>query len=221
MDVFEIMRARHSVRSFNDDKIEGDTLAALNELIKECNAEGDLNFQLFLDEPRAFSSFLAHLGKFNNTRNYIALVGKKSDSLREKVGRYGEKIVLKATELGLGTCWVGGTYSKKKCAAVVGKDEKLVCVIAIGYFYVDGTPNKLKPLTDFYTADGDVPEWFLNGVEAARLAPSALNQQKYHFTLSGDKVIASAGKGTYTDLDLSIAKYHFELGANVDEKIWK
>ena len=58
-------------------------------------------------------------------------------------------------------------------------------------------------------------------VEAARLAPSALNQQKYHFTLSGDRAIATAGKGAYTDLDLGIAKYHFELGAGVDEKIWK
>ena len=46
---------------------------------------------------------MAHYGKFENVKNYIAIVGNKND--QEKAGYYGEKIVLKCPELGLNTCW--------------------------------------------------------------------------------------------------------------------
>lgn len=49
-------------------------------------------------------------------KNYIALIGKKSPNLEEACGYYGEKIVLRAQQLGLNTCWVAMTYSKVKTA---------------------------------------------------------------------------------------------------------
>ena len=66
----------------------------------------------------------------------------------------------------------------------------------------------------------DAPEWYLRGLEAALLAPTAVNQQKFRFSLSGDKVKAKAGTGFYTKVDLGIAKYHFELGAEKGREIW-
>lgn len=48
-----------------------------------------------------------------------------------------------------------------------------------------------------------------------------MNQQKFKFEREGEKVIAKAGIGFYTKIDLGIAKYHFEVGAKKDKSIWK
>ena len=68
--------------------------------------------------------------------------------------------------------------------------------------------------------EGPAPYWFRKGVEAALLAPTAMNQQKFKFTLRGDTVSAKAGMGFYTKVDLGIVKYHFELGAGRDRFRW-
>lgn len=68
--------------------------------------------------------------------------------------------------------------------------------------------------------EGNVPEWFQKGVKASLLAPTAMNQQKYKFTLNGNHVLAETGKGFYTKIDLGIAKYHFELGAGKENFSW-
>lgn len=99
-------------------------------MIDKCNSEGELNIQLVTDEPDAFDGFMAHYGKFSGVKNYVAMIGKKSANLQEKVGYYGEIIVLAAQSLGLNSCWVAMTYKKIKSAFTVGKDEKLCCVIA-------------------------------------------------------------------------------------------
>ena len=68
--------------------------------------------------------------------------------------------------------------------------------------------------------EGTVPDWFGRGVEAALLAPTAMNQQKFLFTLDGSKVSSKAGMGFYTKLDLGIVKYHFEIGAGRENFRW-
>ena len=102
----DIMRERHSVRQYRNQKIETEKRAALEQVIGECNAESGLHIQIIYDEPKCFDSFMAHYGKFSGVSNYIALVGKKNDDLDETAGYYGERIVLRAQELGLNTCWV-------------------------------------------------------------------------------------------------------------------
>lgn len=220
MDAFEIMKARHSVRSYNERKMEPQVVKELQELIVECNKKGDLHLQLCLEDSAAFDGFMAHYGKFSNVNNYIAVVGKKTKDLEEKAGYYGEKVVLKARELNLGTCWVAGTYSKGKCKAIVDKGEKLLAVITIGYFDKDGVPHKTKSVEELSKVLGNMPDWFKKGMEAAQLAPTAINQQKFYFTLEGNKVKAKAGLGFLTKLDLGIVKYHFELGAGKENFIW-
>lgn len=220
MDIFETMKSRHSVRTYNDRKIEAEVTKELQMLIDQCNKDSGLHIQLCLDEPNAFEGLMARYGKFNNVKNYIVLIGKKAKDLEEKVGYFGEKIVLKATELGLGSCWVAGTYSKSKCGATIDKGEKLVCVISLGYFDKGGAPHKTKSIEKLSQSDGNMPDWFKIGMEAAQLAPTAMNQQKFLLILNGDKVTAKAGSGFYTKLDLGIVKYHFELGAGKENFKW-
>ena len=169
----------------------------------------------------AFSGLMARYGKFNNVKNYIALVGKKDAQLEEKCGYYGEKIVLEAQRLGLNTCWVAMTYRKGKTAAVVPAGSKLVMVIALGYGDNPGVSHKMKSVEELSKVSGNMPDWFQSGVEAARYAPTAINQQKFCFELSGDTVSAVPGSGFCTKTDLGIAKYHFELGAGQGGWHWK
>lgn len=96
MDLQEAIKQRHSVRSYENKKIEGEIKEKLIDIIEECNKKSGLNIKLFLDEPKAFDTFMAYYGKFENANNYIVLIGKKEKGIEEKCGYYGEEIVLKA-----------------------------------------------------------------------------------------------------------------------------
>lgn len=212
MEIIQIMKQRHSVRQYLDKAIEQEKRTVLDKLTATINKNSDLHIQIMYDEPKCFDSFMAHYGKFSGVRNYIALVGKKSSELDEKLGYYGEMLVLKALELGLNTCWVAMTHGKS--AAEVGKGEKLCCIISLGYGTVQGVEHKTKPASELCNCTDNMPDWFRTGIEAAQLAPTAMNQQKFFFELlDNGKVKASCGKGFYTKLDLGIVKYHFEAAS--------
>ena len=218
------MKERHSVRSYQEKPIASELVAQLRELIDECNRDGRLNIQLVTDEPRAFGeSRMAHYGKFSGVRNYLAMVGPKGPQLDERVGYYGEKIVLEAQRMGLNTCWVGLTYKKIPDSVTVGEGEKLVCVIAIGYGTTQGVTHKLKKpekVTD--TPIVNTPNWYHRGIAAALLAPTAMNQQKFVFKFEPERVVSARAKiGFFSRVDLGIVKYHFEVGADKRNFVWK
>ncbi len=213
MDIMEAIRTRHSVRRYDGRAVSDETAAILCEEIKRCNEEGELHIQLVRNEPKAFDGFMAHYGKFSGVTDYIVLVGKKTSDLDEKCGYYGERLVLTAQRLGLNTCWVALTYKKVKGAFEVGRGEKLTVVIALGYGETQGVEHKSKDITAVSNVCAHSPEWFKAGVEAALLAPTAMNQQKFKFVYDDGKVNAKAGVGFYTKIDLGIAKLHFEIAS--------
>ena len=219
MTLLEAISARHSVRKYIDKEIPADIIAVLQDKIAECNKVGNLNIQLVLNETKAFTGMLAY-GKFSGVKNYIVMVGKKSKDLDERVGYYGEQLVLLAQTLGLNTCWAGLSYRKVSEAYNVGKEEKLTCMIALGYGETQGVTHKIKSVADVSNASDITPSWFRKGVEAALLAPTAVNQQKFSFEYIGmknNRHVVKANKGFsmvgYTQMDLGIVKYHFEVGA--------
>lgn len=217
MDKLEAMRNRHSVRQYLDKPIASDILEEIKKEIDQCNKESGLHIQLVVNEPKAFDSFMAHYGKFSGVKNYIVLAGKKAKELDECCGYYGERIVLKVQQLGLNSCWVAMTYKKIPSAFIINKGEKLTVVIAIGYGKTQGIPHKTKTMEQVSNATDQTPDWFKKGVESALLAPTAMNQQKFQFIYENDEVKAKSGVGFYSKIDLGIAKYHFEIGA--DRKI--
>ena len=87
--LLDAMQARHSVRAYRDTPITGDTLAALQACIEDCNRQSGLHIQLVREEPRAFDGFMAHYGKFSGVKNYIAMVGKKGPALEQTCGYWG------------------------------------------------------------------------------------------------------------------------------------
>ena len=222
MTILEAMKARHSVRSYTDQPISQELIQKLNSEIKACNREGNLHIQLVTNEKKAFDGLMAHYGKFSGVQNYIALVGKKNSDL-EKLGYYGERIVLLAQSLGLNTCWVAMTVSKSivKKNIEVKFDEKLRIIISLGYGSTQGAEHKSKEISKFCTMNQQNPQWFIDGVKAAMLAPTAMNQQKFYFDLDGSKVSAKSLGKFYSKIDLGIVKYHFEIGAGKENFTWK
>ncbi|MBQ8972066.1 MAG: nitroreductase [Clostridia bacterium] len=219
MDIMNIIRSRHSVRQYLDRPIPQSLRAQLNDCAAALNRESGLHIQILYDEPTCFGTRMAHYGKFENACNYIAMVGRKDDGLEERCGYYGEKLVLKAQELGLNTCWVALTHGKSKAEIAVG--EKEVIIISLGYGKTQGASRKSKNASEVSNIAADAPDWFQRGVEAALLAPTAINQQKFHFDRNGNRVTAKAGRfGTNLKVDLGIVKCHFELGAGRENFIW-
>ena len=220
MTIQEAIEARHSVRAYKDQPLADEVARRLEEEIAVVNQKGNLHVQLIRNEPKAFQGTMAKYGKFRNANNYIVMAGKKAEDLDERVGYNGEHLVLLAQTLGLNTCWVGLSYSKVPGTYVLDEGEKIACYIAIGYGETQGVGHKIKTVGQVSNASDATPSWFRKGVEAALLAPTAVNQQKFSFEYVGVKDgrhQVSAKKGFsmigYTKMDLGIAKYHFEIGA--------
>lgn len=221
LDIMQAMRLRHSVRSYLDTPIESEKVEALQSEIKRIEAESGLRVHLILDEPQAFTGPLAHYGSFKGCKNYIVITGEKDRD--EDVGYFGERLVLLVQQLGMNSCWVALTYNRAKIPVKLAKGEKLHIVIAIGYGANHGVPHKNKPLKQLCRVECvDTPVWFENAMKAVLRAPTAINQQKFHFTLlaDGKTVKAKALLGPCAKMDLGIAKYHFELGAGDADFIW-
>jgi nitroreductase len=215
-----LVKSRHSVRNFYDKPIDEHARQELQKMIDECNDKADLSIQLVLNEKDAFGK--SRYGSIKNCQNYIAMIGPRSKDLDKLCGYYGEKLVLKAQELGLNTCWVELTYNKSKVPCIIDSNEKLVIVIALGYGKTNGDTRKSKSFEDVSKTIKNVPDWYRRGVDFALYAPTAMNQQKFKFELVDENEVSLkvAGLGICTDIDLGIVKYHFELGAGVDNFNW-
>ena len=220
MTIQEAIEARHSVRAYKDQPLTEEVAKRLEEEIAAVNQKGNLHVQLIQNEPKAFQGTLAKYGKFRNANNYLVMAGKRAEDLDERIGYYGEHLVLLAQTLGLNTCWVGLSYSKVPGTYVLEEGEKIACYIALGYGETQGIGHKIKTVEQVSNASDATPSWFRKGVEAALLAPTAVNQQKFSFEyvgMSNNRHQVRAKKGFsmigYTQMDLGIAKYHFEVGA--------
>jgi len=252
MTLLEAIQSRHSVRHYISQPLSQEVVDALQAKIDECNRNGNLHIQLVLNEKKGFSGMMAY-GSFSGVENYLVMAGAPSNSPKgeradhlqsfdERIGYYGEQIVLLAEQLGLGTCWAGLSYRKVKGTYELDGKEKVACMISLGYPNDPGRNMKKKSVKELSNVSdastglstGATPEWFRKGVEAARLAPTAINQQKFYFEYihpHGDastgsaqvhKVKATRGFSMvgYTQMDLGIAKLHFEIGAGKDNFTW-
>ncbi len=225
MTDLEAIELRHSRRGYLETPISAENIQILKSAIDECNKQSGLSIQFVEDGQEAFKGFNLGYGMFSGVRSYFAIVGKNSDvNLWEKAGYYGEKLTLEATKLGLGTCWVGGTFNKGKTSCVVRGDEALLILITVGNVEEkkglrENMIYKLahrgtKTIEQLYIADSNVPAWFIEGMKAVQKAPSAVNLQPVTFHYQQGIVTAEVkGNGHFPFVDLGIAKLHFEIGA--------
>ncbi len=225
MTMFEAIEKRSSRRSYLNTAIESGKMVKMKEAIQKYNTVSGMSIQLIENGSKAFRNFGKSYGMFSGVRSIIALVGKTSDqNLQEKAGYYGELLVLEASIIGLGTCFVGATYDKKNCPCIVEDDETLVCVITIGN--VDDSPgwkermiHKMNhkgqiQLEGLFDSDQELPSWFIKGMRAVKAAPSAMNRHVPKFSYKSGTVCAYVDKTDGFNLvDLGIAKANFEIAA--------
>ena len=227
MTLQEAIAVRHSVRAYTERPLEDEAVRQLQQRIEELNSDGLLHAQLVCGEPKAFSGRLARYGRFRNVRNYIVMAGRRGDDLDERIGYRGELLVLLAQTMGLNTCWVGLSYSKVPGTYALADDEAIGAYIAIGYGQTQGVTHRIKSVAQVSNADDRTLQWFRRGVEAALLAPTAINQQRFHFDYLGQQdgrhcVRARRGRSLvgFSQLDLGIAKCHFEIAAGRNNFDW-
>lgn len=218
MDMKEAMEKRHMVRKYTDEPLKEDTIKKLNERIEENNKAHHLNMKLMIKEEHAVNALIKLL-LARGVRNYIILAGETSSNLDEKLGYAGADVMLYAQTLGLNTWWVGGTYNRSVAKYVDNK--KVIGIIAVGYGISQGVPHKSKVASEVSNINENSPEWFKNGIKAALLAPTALNKQDFIIKQNGNKVSIECNNGIFTGANVGLIKYHFDLGAGVENFEWE
>lgn len=215
----ELIKKRHSVRKYKNEPLKDNDISKINELIDDIN-RNELSFKLITNE-NIFKNIILGYGFIKNCNNYIILAGKDNNELEEKVGYFGELLTLKLLEIGINSCFVGGTYKKKKVKNDLPEGYRMVMVLAIGYGVDNGKVARTKTFDDI-SLSKDVPDWYKDGIDMVLLAPSAVNQKKWKFELIAPNYVKATCNGKFfPNVDLGIAKLHFEIGARIDNFKWK
>lgn len=219
MTIKEAMKERHMVRKYIDRPISGDLVEKLNTRIAENNQSHNLSLSLVTGNADGLGTLAKILGK--GVKNYIVLAGPDSADLDEKLGYCGADMILYAQTLGLNTWWIGGMYNAKGAQKNMNSGNvRINGVLAIGYGQTQGVPHKSKTAAEISSYKGIAPQWFIDGVDALLLAPTALNKQAFTVRGDGNKVYLTCDSGHFAGIDLGIGKYHFEVGAGKDNFEW-
>lgn len=225
MNIKDAMKARVSRRAFLGEPVDADVAERLLELMLEINREEGLNFRFIENGGAAFEGLSRSYGMFSGVRSVMVLSGRPDDPERkEKVGYFGERLVLEATAYGLGTCWVAGTFDRHSPALGVPEGDELECVIPVGKARGEASlreriihrmtqGRELLP-EDIVDSDGELPQRVREGLEAVLSAPSAKNGRPVRFTWRQGRLSAAIPDTYHMQwVDLGIAKFHFELAA--------
>lgn len=170
--------------------------------------------------------------QIKGTDVYAVIVAKKGTPM-ELEGYMGEALVLEATAMGLGTCWLGAGFHPDIISRNVNlqNDEVVHCVISLGKCSLPAFNPKRKELAKICNKTEEqlaaLGAWQKEAVLAARLAPSAINMQPWKIEVDGSSVSIEEPQFVlykkYAALDRGIAMLHAAVGAHYAgrEAIWK
>ncbi|MCL2445634.1 MAG: nitroreductase [Oscillospiraceae bacterium] len=221
---------RRSRRKYLDQAIAPDVQEKLQAFADAYGAAGDMRIELVFNDGTAFAGFRKSYGLLTGVQHYAGLIAKRGCSIaEEKMGYFGELFMLQAVALGLGTCWVGGSFRRADCPFELADDEQLYCAITLGHcapddnarerFIQSMTHRRTKRAEDMMAAANNAPDWFVAGVQAVERAPSARNLQPWMFSYQDDMACVTL-VNSRSWVDLGIAKLHFALGAGAGTWQW-
>ena len=228
MTPYEAIDARISCRAYTAEPLDQATLAELAELTARLSEESGLRLVLVGPDDGGPELRLAARMFSGNVSSYVALIGPDDNASRERFGYVGEKLVLHATALGLGTCWVAGTFDRDSVTVPLQEGEIIHDVIPVGHMPARqpfaqrairaGLRKRDKKPAALYqgpTTLAEAPDWVRSGIDAVIKGPSAVNQQPVVFVQddAGLRATLPTAKREVAYTDLGIAKLHFELGA--------
>jgi nitroreductase len=226
---------RRSRRQYDFSPLEPHELAGLQEVCREFSPFTGIRANVVTESPeKILKGAVGPYGKIKGAPALIAFTGNMDDpNVQENLGYVGEGIILEATAMGLGTCWVGGFFRPRVAASAVGisRNEKVLAVTPVGrpvenYTREEriitgfGRNRRRKPLTELATGleRERWPQWIEPALEAARIAPSAINRQPWRFLVAPDSITVSVESarmnlGISKRLDCGIAMMHIEVAA--------
>lgn len=223
MNIVQAIELRKSRRRYLSDPISQEKAALLHSRVEEYNLRSGLTIRFMERGGGSFFGALKSYGLFKGVRSLFIMKGSsETPHLSEAAGYYGEFLVLEATALGLGTCWVGTTFesSAVRCSA----RERLICVITVGnippeeslkeHLIYKAIHRKSKPVESFLQTDREIPDWLRKGLKSVQKAPSFRNLQRVKFIYESGTLRATVPEtGKFDLVDLGIAKLHFSLTA--------
>lgn len=226
---------RRSRRRFDPTELDSSLLAHLQTICKEFRPFPQARAELVTESPdRILKGAIGPYGKARGAPALIAFIGDMGDPhIQEKVGYLGEGIILEATAMDLATCWVAGFFRPRVAASVVGiaQNERVLAVTPVGHAAEDlsleerimtglGRNHQRKPLAELVAGldQTELPHWIKSSLEAARLAPSAINRQPWRFYVEPNSITVSVNNPRFTfgvskRLDCGIAMLHIEVAA--------
>ena len=232
MTLLHAIDHRRSRRKYLPGPIDAQTREALQALAAEYSEKSGARIELVFDNPAAFDGLRKTYGMLSGVRNYAGLIVNPGDKQAvERLGYYGELLMLHAVSMNLGACWVGGSFDRACCPFTLTGGEEIICTVSLGptkeknslreSLIYGITHRKTKTAEQMMTADAPVPGWFMDGMLAVQKAPSAVNRQSVLFSYKDGVVSARVeNPGSMTLLDFGIAKLHFELGAGGGAWAW-
>ncbi|MDP3488254.1 MAG: nitroreductase family protein [Bacillota bacterium] len=238
-DLVEAIPRRHSVRQYTAKEIPNDLLNRLmvSEGIRRLDLTGCRVELVHVpgELDNVFSGIIGNYGKIKGSSALIALlVPEDSGELGLlEAGYVGEQYVLRATSLGLATCWVGGMFRFKTLMGrlSIGPAEKVAAIISVGWpiSKTDPMANLVHLFVKRKTLEQIVHKdllqsagWVRTAAEAVRIAPSAVHRQPWFLSGTPARVVLSPTRqGGFTSMDLGIAMLHFELASEHAGQIGK
>jgi len=226
---------RISRRSFGPKDLEPEERSSLREFCQDFRPFSGVRAELSVgSSDRVFKGAIGSYGKITGAQAFIAFIGNTKDpNVNEKIGYFGEGIILEVTARGFDTCWVGGYFNPKIVAGVLGikKGERVYAVTPVGHALEEFSSQE-KLMRRFIKAHKRVsmeelvtgiereqwPKWIEEALEGARVAPSAHNNQPWEFNVSSKGITISISKERgklkqFNRMDCGIALLHIQLGA--------
>ncbi len=228
---------RRSRRRYDATPLEPAQLDNLKIICREFRPFPQVRAELINESPdEILRGAIGSYGKIKGAPTLIAFVGDMNDPpVQEKVGYTGEGIILEATAMGLATCWVGGwMFFRREAAASllgIGEHEKVLAVTPVGRPVGEPTLEEAamtgfglfhtrRPLTEMVAGldPAEWSHWIKSALEAARLAPSAINRQPWRFHIESNIITVSMDNPSFNlgiskRLDCGIAMLHIEVAA--------
>lgn len=233
MPVIELIKERKSVRSYTGEPLSQEIINCINKYTRELSPPfgAAARIELISAQTDNQPTKLGTYGVISGATNFMLLICKDGFMSEVGAGYMFEQLVLYCTELGLGTCWLGGTLNRKDFLeqVTIEKDEKLTVISPVGYKKekrrlidsmmraVAGSDNR-KPFDSIFFKDNfDTPldkaeaGNYLVPLEMVRLAPSASNKQPWRIIMKDGVFHFYHHVGSFSTNDIGIALCHFEL----------
>ncbi len=231
---FGAIRTRHSRRRYTGEPVPDEILDRLDDISSSFHPIPGARSIIVAEPPSdLFKGVIGSYGAITDSPHCIVLIGDMiQQQVQEAVGFHGEGLVLEATANGVDTCWVGGFFREESISSEIdlGEYEKILGVIAVGFAStgksrtekvmsgIIGSRRRKEIQKLLYLGSEQPTGWTRHALEAARLAPSAVNRQPWRFRIVGDSIEiffknAFASKSISPRLDCGIAMLHLEIGA--------